>query len=90
MPMSIKNAEVEQLAEEVSRLTRVSKTEAIRQALQEKRQRIVLSGGTGRGQRMIAFLEERVWPNLPPGVSQRWTKDEEDAALGYGEHGEPV
>ena len=90
MPMSIKNPEVEQLAEELSRLTNSSKTEVIRQALREKKDRLALTGVAARRQRLLAFLQNRVWPNLPPGASRSWTKEEEEHALGYGEHGEPV
>jgi hypothetical protein len=44
MPMSIKNPEVERLAEELSRLTKSSKTEVIRQALREKKERLEVAG----------------------------------------------
>jgi hypothetical protein len=36
------------------------------------------------------FMEVRIWPLIPASASRRWTKEEEDAALGYGEYGEPV
>jgi antitoxin VapB len=90
MAMSIKNEEVERLAEEVSRLTQSSKTEAIRQALREKKERLAAAGSTTKKERLMSFLEHRVWPTLPRGASRRWTKEEAEAALGYGEHGEPV
>ena len=90
MPMSIKNPEVEQLAEQLSRLTRSSKTEVIRQALREKKERLTAHGEAYRAKRLLAFLETRVWPSLPRGASRRWTKAEEERALGYGKHGEPV
>jgi hypothetical protein len=95
MAMSIKNSEVEQLAEELGRLTNSSKTEVIRQALREKKERLALTGLAlagldARRQRLLAFLQNRVWPRLPAGASRPWTKEEEERALGYGEHGEPV
>jgi predicted RNase H-like HicB family nuclease len=40
--------------------------------------------------RIKSFLEDRVWPHLVEGGSRRWTKQEEERALGYGKHGEPV
>jgi hypothetical protein len=43
-----------------------------------------------RRERLLAFLESRVWPSLPPNASVPWTKEEEDRAVGFGEHGEPV
>jgi hypothetical protein len=88
--MSIKNAEVEQLAEELGRLTHSSKTEVIRQALREKKERLALSGVDARRERLLAFLQSRVWQRLPEGASRRWTKAEEERALGYGKHGEPI
>jgi antitoxin VapB len=83
MPMSIKNPEVERLAKELSRLGKSSKTEVIRQALREKKER-------ARRHRLLAFLQERVWPKLPKGASRRRTKEQEERLVGYGKHGEPV
>jgi len=91
MALNIKNPEVERLAEELARLSNTTKTEAIRIALIERRERTAaLATASGREERLRHFLESRVWPALPPGVSKHWTRDEEDAALGYGEWGEPV
>lgn len=87
--MSIKNPELEQLAQELSRLTGSSKTEVIRQALKEKKERLTVGAGMDRKQRLLSYLENRVWPTLPKGASRRWTKAEEERALGYGKHGEP-
>jgi len=36
------------------------------------------------------FMELRIWPGIPASAFRRWTKDEEESALGYGESGEPV
>jgi hypothetical protein len=36
------------------------------------------------------FMERQIWPDVPAFASRRWAKEEEEAALGYGEHGEPV
>ena len=40
--------------------------------------------------RLCEFLELRVWPAIPVEVSRKWSRDEEDALIGYGESGEPV
>jgi antitoxin VapB len=88
--MSIKNPELERLAEELSRLTNSSKTEVIRQALREKKERLTIGGPALRRERLMSFLENRIWPTLPKGASRRWTKKEEERALGFGKHGEPV
>jgi hypothetical protein len=91
MALNIKNAEVEHLTEEISRLTNTSKTETIRQALLELKARIsAISPDSNREMLLRRFLEYRIWPGIPSSASRRWTKDEEEAALGYGESGEPV
>jgi antitoxin VapB len=96
MALNIKNPEVEHLAEELARISGVSKTEAIRQALQASKERAsALTPGVSvtygdREARLRSFLELRVWPTVPPGASRRWSRDEEDALPGYGESGEPV
>ena len=90
MPMSIKNPEVERLAEELSRITKSSKTEVIRQALREKKERLEVAGSGAHRERLLAFLQNRVWPKLPKGASRRWTREQEERLVGYGKHGEPV
>jgi antitoxin VapB len=91
MALNIKNPEVEQLASEVALLGGTSKTEAIRIALKESKEKaLALLSDSGREERLLRFLESRVWPTIPPEASRTWSKDEEDAALGYGEWGEPV
>ncbi|HWF07394.1 MAG TPA: type II toxin-antitoxin system VapB family antitoxin [Bryobacteraceae bacterium] len=91
MALNIKNAEVERLAGEIARLTNTSKTEAIRQALLEKRDRVgMLAPQYNRREQIYRFMETQIWPGVPASASRAWTKDEEDAALGYGESGEPV
>ncbi len=67
MAMSIKNPELEQLAQELSRLTGSSKTEVIRQALKEKKERLTAGAGMDRKKRLLSYLENRVWPNAPQG-----------------------
>lgn len=90
MPLNLKNVEVERLASELARLNHITKTEAIRQALTEQNNRMTGLGNVSRAARLQRFLETRVWPDLPTGASKRWSREEEDAALGYGEWGEPV
>ena len=91
MALNIKNTEVEQLAEELARLAGTSKTEIIRQALLEHRERVAALAPTGsREERLRGFLELRVWPTIPAEAGRRWSRDEEDEAIGYGEFGEPV
>jgi antitoxin VapB len=91
MALNIKNPDVERLANEIARLTHTTKTEAIRQSLLERRERLALTTSvTNREELLRRFLELRIWPQVPESASRRWSKEEEEAALGYGEFGEPV
>jgi len=57
MALNIKNAEVEKLATEAAELARESKTEAIRQALQERIRRLRMRRGSmSREDRMMLSL----------------------------------
>ncbi|MFN7937890.1 MAG: type II toxin-antitoxin system VapB family antitoxin [Bryobacteraceae bacterium] len=88
MALNLKNPEVEALAQEVALLCGTSKTEAIRQALLEKKQRLQLREGD-RNESAMRFLTDRLWPSLPPEASRPLTREEEDAILGYGPDGLP-
>jgi antitoxin VapB len=86
MALNLKNPEVERLATEVARLTGESKTEAVRQSLLERRQRLSYRvGATNREERFLNFLAREVWPHVPDGErGRRLTRAEEDEILGYG------
>jgi hypothetical protein len=45
---------------------------------------------TSQEEPLRRFMELRIWPEVPASASRLWTKEEEEAALGYGESGEPV
>lgn len=87
MALNLKNPEVERLAAEVARLTGESKTEAIRRALQDRRQRLTGRSASDRRRRIVRWLEREIWPTLPAGGRRRPTKAEEEAILGYGPDG---
>ena len=89
MSVNIKNIEVELLLEEVARLAGENKTEAVRRALQERRDRLVYrTGGINRHERIMRFLEHDVWPKVPPHeMGRRLTRRAEDDILGYGPYG---
>jgi antitoxin VapB len=88
MPLNIKNTDVEKLAAEIARLTGESKTEAIRRALDERRQRLKGPAIKERRARVLRFLRSKVWPTIPKGqLGRRLTPEEEDALLGYGPDG---
>lgn len=62
MALNIKNASVENLALELSRLTGESKTEAIRRALEERKQRLAFQVvRENRSEELRSFLEREVW-----------------------------
>ncbi len=89
MPLNIKNHEVEALVAEVAAMTGESKTEAVRRALSERRDRLAFQvGGQGRGDRIRRFLASEVWPTVPPEeLGRTMSREEEDALLGYGPEG---
>ena len=89
MPLNIKNEEVERLATEVARLAGETKTEAVRQALLERRRRLTHRlGPVPRRDRALQYLERDVWPLVPASErGRRLTAAEEDAILGYGPDG---
>lgn len=89
MALNIKDPETEQLAAEVAALTGDTKTGAIRCALRERKRRLILAQtGMARGDRMVALLERRLWPDLPPEVmTQVLSREQEEAILGFGPDG---
>lgn len=89
MALNIKNPEVERLAAEVARLAKETKTEAIRRALLDRKQRLVLHrGGKSKSDRLLKWLQTEVWPKIPDDVRGRpLTKQEKEEILGYGPDG---
>jgi len=89
MAMSIKNKEVERLAAEIAKLTGETKTEAIRKALLERKQRLAFrETPRDRTAEFIRFLEREIWPKIPEDQrGRRLTREEEDEILGYGPDG---
>jgi antitoxin VapB len=89
MGLNIKNLEVENLANEVAALLGVNKTEAIRQALEERKRLLYLQAvKTDRRAKLKNLLEEEIWPSIPKGqLGKRLNRKEEDQILGYGREG---
>lgn len=89
MPLSIKNADVERLVAEVARLTGESKTEAVRRALKERRDRLaVRDAAQNRAARIRRVLEDEIWPALPADLlGTTISREEEEEILGYGDSG---
>ncbi|MCY7417799.1 MAG: type II toxin-antitoxin system VapB family antitoxin, partial [Chloroflexi bacterium] len=65
MALNIKDPYTVQLATEVAALAGGYKTLAVRQALAERKERLLLArSGGSRGARMIEVLERVLWPQL--------------------------
>ena len=89
MALNIKNREVEKLAGEVAGLANETKTEAIRRALAERKERLQLGRfQQSKRERLETWLRSEVWPQTPPEVRGRpLSKEEEEEILGLGPDG---
>jgi antitoxin VapB len=89
MGLNIKNPDVERLAAEVAGLAQETKTEAIRQALLERRLRLrARVGKPGERKSLHQFMDRHVWPFIPETEFGRvLTREQEDEILGYGAEG---
>ena len=89
MALNIKNREVEQLAAEVAGISGESKTEAIRLALLERKERLTAVGNRSpKLDRWQRFLRNRVWSQIPKDFLGRpISKQEREDNLGYGPDG---
>ena len=89
MALNIKNPEVERLAAEVAALTGESKTEAVRQALSERHQRLrVRMSDSARADRVQRFLSREVWSRVPPDqLGCPPSREEREHILGLGQDG---
>jgi antitoxin VapB len=89
MGLNIKNAEVERLAKEVAELAHETKTEAVRKALLERRDKLqVHVGGKARRESLLEFMEREIWPQIPPELLGRGiTREEREEILGIGPDG---
>lgn len=95
MAPSFEDKEIEQLATEIAKLTGESESDALRQALRERRDRLldVQAGGGGRRPRtmeeMLHFMETEIWSQIPDEILDKppMTKAEKEELLGYGPEG---
>ncbi len=89
MALNIKNPEVEKLAAELSKMTGENKTQAIRKALEERKERLKLQEGDERSfEALMALMEERIWSKIPDSVRGKGiSQEEQDEILGYGPEG---
>ncbi len=82
--------DLESLAEEVAQLAGESPSEAVRRALEERKERLALRvvRGGDRKAHVRHWLETEVWPHIPAEVlGRRLSRAEEDEILGYGPAG---
>ena len=88
MALNIKDPETERLAAEVAALTGMTKTGAVRYALRQFLQEHSRPSVTQREGRLIRFLEEEIWPLIPPDqLGKPVSKAEREEILGFGQDG---
>jgi antitoxin VapB len=88
MALNIKDPETVRLAAEVAALAGESKTSAVRHALAERKERLLLARGGRTLEERLREILEPFWATLPQGVQgSTITKEEEEEILGFGPHG---
>lgn len=88
MALNIKNPRVERLAEEVAEMTGETKTQAILQALAERRDRLALRLARKGPDDVLDFLRREIWSEVPEDLrGKALTKRETERILGYGRDG---
>lgn len=88
MGLNIKNPAVERLAAEVAELAGETKTQAVRRALEERKERLEMGGAPMTHEEMVDFLERQIWSKVPEEVrGVPITKEEREEILGYGPEG---
>lgn len=89
MALNIKNPRVEQLVDEVARMTGETKVEAVLRALEERKSRLVFQAAQGDPwARAMRVMTREIWPAIPASeLGRRLSKEEEEAILGYGPEG---
>jgi antitoxin VapB len=86
--LNIKDPETEHLAAEVAALTGSTKTGAVRYALRQALESLSRPSAAQQEERLTRFLEEEIWPLLPPDqLGRPLPKAERERILGFGEHG---
>jgi antitoxin VapB len=88
MALNIKNPTVERLAGELAQRLGVSKSEAVRRALEAQLERTAEPSPAERAAQLVAFLDRDVWPFVPEAaLGHAPDKRERERILGYGEDG---
>lgn len=88
MALNIKNEAVERLANALARQQGITKTEAVRRALEAQLERSTEPSGADRTAQLVTFLERDVWPFVPADLLGRAPDERErERILGYGRDG---
>ncbi len=91
MALNIEDTETEKLATEVAEMTGGTKTEAVREALREKKRRLEMRSGNEEERRrsLREFMEKEIWSQIPDELLDKepLSKREIEDILGYGEEG---
>jgi antitoxin VapB len=87
MALNIKNSEVEELAADVANRLGITKTEALRVSLHEKKQRLDDTVAE-KVEETMQWLRTEVWPKFPAErLGTAPTKSKIEEMLGYGPDG---
>jgi antitoxin VapB len=89
MALNIKDSETERLAAEVAALAGETKTRAVRVALEQRKEQLLLRAAPARrGANLRRFLEDEAWPQIPQDqLGRRLSRKDREAILGYGRTG---
>ena len=89
MALNIKDSDTEKLAAEVAALAGETKTRAVRVALEQRKERLMLKSGPARRRANLRrFLEDEAWPQIPrEQLGKRISRKDREAILGYGPAG---
>ncbi len=89
MALNLKNPQVERLVAEIAEMTGETKTEAVRKALEERKQRLAFQVVGSRPIEVVhRFLEREVWSLVPEELLGKPLKPgEQDEILGFGPEG---
>jgi len=93
MALTLRNPQVEALANEVARMAGESLTEAVLNSLSERRDRLQplpprAPVQVGPKRDLTAFLATQVWPLIPQSaLGTEVTKEETEGYLGFGPQG---
>lgn len=87
--LNIKDSDTEKLAAEVAALAGETKTRAVRVALEQRKERLLLrSAPAQRRANLRRFLEDEAWPQIPRELlGRRISRKDREAILGYGPTG---